>query len=81
MNDVMFMAQLTFHNLLPGDVKEKVQAKETTVEKAAFFLDRIIAPAIAIEKYSQFEELIDLIKKSDNKALTLLADDIEIGNV
>ena len=39
MNDVKFMARLYSAGLLPGNLKEEIQSKPTSAEKADHFLD------------------------------------------
>jgi len=60
-NDAVFRSQLYSNKLLPGNLKEEIQAKSTKADKAEHFLDNAI-------KYSapNFKKLIALMLKYDD---------------
>ena len=67
MCDVLFLELLKHQNLLPGDLKQQVQARATRMEKAAWFLDNAIEHPLNIDN---FEPLC--------KLLTVMADELHL---
>ena len=70
MGDVLFLELLKHQNLLPGDLKQQVQAKATRMEKAVWFLDNAIEHSLNI---NNLEPLC--------KLLTVMADEIYLKNI
>ena len=60
MDDTKFIASLNTQNLFPGDTKDKVQAKNTTCEKAMCFLDNIFKDGSDV----YFNKLLSVMEKS-----------------
>ena len=65
MNDTLFLEKLKSQNLLPGDLNEEVQAKDTTAKKAACFLDNVIDRSLSIDNFELLHKL--LIVMSDEE--------------
>ena len=70
MGDVLFLELLKHQSLLPGDLKQQVQAKATRMEKAVWFLDNAIEHSLNIDN---FEPLC--------KLLTVMADEMYLKNI
>jgi len=58
MDDTLFIAKLSVHNLLPGDTGSKVVLQVTQAEKALYFLSHVIKPALDIDDISGFNNLL-----------------------
>ena len=69
MDHVIFLELLRNQSLLPDDLWEQVQAKTTTAEKTAWFLDKAIEPSLYID---EFEPLYTL--------LTVMSDEVYLKN-
>ena len=69
MGDVLFLELLKHQNLLPGDLKQQVQARATRMEKAVWFLDNAIEHPL---KTDNFEPLCRL--------LTVMTDELHLKN-
>ena len=65
MNDTLFLEKLKSHSLLPGDLNEEVQAKDTTAKKTACFLDNVIDRSLSIDNFELLHKL--LIVMSDEE--------------
>ena len=65
MNDAIFLEKLKSQNLLPGDLIEEIQAKDTTAKKNACFLDNVIDRSLSINNFEFLYKL--LIVMSDEK--------------
>ena len=61
LNDASFVPKLSQRRLLPGDTQNKISTLPTPVEKAAYFLDTVIKPALEIDDSSNFEELLSVM--------------------
>ena len=61
MDDAKFRARLYAAGLLPGNLKEKVQSKSTTAEKAEHFLDYGIK-----NDTENFDKLLTIMDDDDN---------------
>ena len=77
MDDSLFSAQLVTCGLLPGDLKQKIKAKETPADKATCFLDHRISSDVSIGNLTTFNELLNVMEDSDNDSLKVLAEDIK----
>ena len=69
MDDVVLLELLKGQNLFSGDLREQVQARATTMEKAAWFLDVAIDRPLHIDN---FEPLC--------KLLTVMSDEVHLNN-
>ena len=77
MDDDSFTAKLYSLKLLPGDTKDKLNSKPTKVEKATYFLDTVITPALNIADYTSFHKLLEAMEKYDSSSVTNLAKEIK----
>ena len=80
MDDVIFLELLRTHSLFPGDLWEQVQAKTTTAEKTAWFLDKAIEPSLYIDKFEPLYTLLTVMSDKvylKNHLLKELAVEIE----
>ena len=66
---MMFLGLLREKNLLPGNLNAEVKADNTSIQKAALFLDKVVDPAIDI---GELETL--------NKLLTVMSDEVYLKN-
>jgi len=66
--DVCFQASLKTAGLYFGDLKQKVEAKDTSAEMAAYFLDHGIN-----DDAESFEKLLTVMEKFDHGAVRRLA--------
>jgi len=62
MDDAQFISMLITNNLLPGDTVAKIEAKSTQAEKALYFLNHVIKPALDIDNTSNFNALISVMQ-------------------
>ena len=69
MDDVKFLAMLKQRNLLPGDLKEQINAESTTAKKADIFLEKAIDRSLCI---GDCEPL--------NKLLAVMSDEVYINS-
>ena len=65
MNDALFLEELKSQSLLPGDLNEEIQARNTTAKKSAYFLDNVIDRSLSINNFEFLYKL--LIVMSDEK--------------
>ena len=77
LDDVVFVAELYSHNLLPEYLKEEINAKPTHLEKASDFLDKAIEPSVYIGEDSAFIKLLNIMKDSEYPLLNELAEKIK----
>ena len=77
MDDVMFTAKLFSHGLLPGDLKQQVQSKSTSAEKATHFLDHKINPDVTIGVSTSFDTLLRVMENWRSDSLKELAKEIK----
>jgi len=66
--DAFFQARLQTAGLYFGDLKQKVEAKETSAEMAMYFLDHGIN-----DNLESFEKLLTVMEKFDHSAVQCLA--------
>ena len=78
LSDAIFVAQLVKNGFLPGDTKESIKAKPTPAEKTTFFLDNCIAPGFNDDGSNPlFNQLLELMERSDNMVLKSVAKEIK----
>ena len=70
MNDPLFISKLLEHHLLPRQINE---ALSTQVAKASYFLDHVIEPDLDNDDISSFDNLLSVMKHSDNATVKALA--------
>ena len=73
MNDALFIAKLYSRDLLPDDVKERVQSLPTRASKAMHFLDHVIKPSVTTGVGSSFDQLLNVMEDSDHQGVKELA--------
>ena len=73
MDDAIFMAKLYSHSLLPDDLKDYIESLATSAKKASSFLDRVIRPSVTSGVGRNFDELLDVMKDSENQNVNELA--------
>ena len=64
MDDPIFVAELFSHDLLPGDHYDQVESRSTRADKAVYFLNHVIKPALTSDVGS-FNELLNVMEDSD----------------
>ena len=72
-DDTTFLAKLFSYDLLPGNLMDRVMAKETRADKAVCFLNCKINHDISIGNFTSFNKLLNVIDGSGNDSLQLLA--------
>ena len=75
MKDAIFVSHLV--QLLPGDLKEKVQSKPTQAEAATYFLDNMIKPAIDCGDNKSLDILLSAMQSFGSNPLRELAQKIK----
>ena len=65
MNDSLFLEKLKSQSLLPGDLNEEIQARNTTAKKSACFLDNVIDRSLSINNFDFLHKLLFVM--SDEK--------------
>ena len=73
MNDATFIAELVPPGLLPGDLKDQLQACKTSKDKATHFLDNVIKPSVNSGVGSSFDKLLNVMEGSDYQGVRELA--------
>ena len=63
--------------LLSGDHKGCIDSLLTTKEKTEYFLDKVIKPALEIKYTKQFDEMLRVMKTSDDCTILYLVDEIQ----
>ena len=63
MDDVLFIAKLCRDKLLPGDTKNKLTSLSTEADKAWYFLNHVIKPALEIGNTNGFTKLLTVMKE------------------
>ena len=76
-DDSLFTAELFAHGLLPGDLKQKIKAEKTPVDKATCFLDHKISSDVTAGNSTSFNKLLDVMEDSGNDSLKELAEEIK----
>ena len=73
MNDATFTAALVPYGLLPGDLKDQLEARKTPKDKATHFLDNAIKPSIIIGDDNSFTNLLNVMAGGDFPGVKNLA--------
>ena len=73
MDDTHFITKLSAQQLLPGDTKDKIKTLSTQADKASYFLDHVIKPALDINDISDFDELLSIMQNCGYKHVEKLA--------
>ena len=75
MDDTCFVTKLSAEELLPGDTESKIKAMHmsTLADKASYFLDHVIKPALDIGDTSDFDKLLSIMQTCGYKHVQKLA--------
>ena len=67
MDDAYFIAKLSAQQLLPGDTENKIKTLSTQADKASYFLNHVIKPAVDINEpeTSCFDKLLCIMQECD----------------
>ena len=63
--------------LLSGDHKGCIDSLPTTKEKTEYFLDRVIKPGLEIKYTKQFDEMLRVMRTSDDSAVNYLVNEMQ----
>ena len=77
MDDVLFTTQLSNHNLLPGNTSNRIGSLPTQPDKASYFLNHVIKPALDIDDVSSFNSLLSVMEHCDYAHVKKLACEIK----
>ena len=72
MDDPLFVAELFSHDLLPGNHYDQVESKSTRANKAVYFLNHVIKPALTTDVGS-LDRLLDVMEDTDYYVVKQLA--------
>ena len=75
--DIDFSDKLFEHDLLPGDLRTKLESLTAHNERSSYFLDNVIKPGLAIGDSRNFVNLLIVMKTSKYDNIKDLA--IKIG--
>ena len=62
MDDTIFVAKLSKHNLLPGNTNSTINALTTAADKASHFLDHVVKCALDVKDTSSFDVLVSVME-------------------
>lgn len=62
MDDTHFITKLSKQKLLPGNTQNKIETLSTQAEKASYFLNHIIKPALDINDTTSFDRLLAVMQ-------------------
>ena len=80
MGDTTFMARLFGNDLLPGNIKNEINASShSSAHKAAMFLDHVIQPSIKIDNGKRFIDLLKVMKDFGDSIMKILAKTISLA--
>ena len=71
------VTKLYSDKLLSGAHKGCIDSLLTTKEKTEYFLDKVIKPGLEIEYTKQFDEMLRVMKASDDSAVNYLVDKMQ----
>ena len=74
-NDLV--TKLYSDKLLSGDHKRRIDSWPTDEEKTEYFLNKVIRPGLEIKYTKQFDEMLRVMKTSDDCAISYLVDEIQ----
>ena len=63
--------------LLSGGHMRRIDSLPTDEEKTEYFLSKVIKPGLEIKYIKQFDEMLRLMKTSDDCTITYLVDEIQ----
>ena len=62
MDDTHFIIKLSTQKLLPGNTQNKIETLSTQADKASYFLNHIIKPALEISETCTFHKLLSVME-------------------
>ena len=62
MDDVLFTTNLFNHKLLPRDIDNQFEALPTQADKALYFLNHVIKPALDVDDTLSFDNLLSIME-------------------
>ena len=65
MDDAHFITNLYGNQLLPGDTQDKLNSLSTQANKALYFLNHVIKPALDFDNTTGFTRLLSAMKACD----------------
>ena len=77
MNDVVFIAELSTNNLLPGNMEATVISLSTLADKSSHFLSNVIRPALDSGFTGGFDKLLNIMESSEYLHVQALAAEIK----
>lgn len=77
MDDALFIAKLSDHKLLTGNISNQLKALPTQLAKASYFLDHVIKPALVTGDTSSFDNLVSVMRHCGYDHVEKLAYKIE----
>ena len=79
MDDATFRARLFSKGLLPGDLKNTINASSaSSAEKTSIFLDRVIEPSVKVNDVDNFNDLLNVMKDFTSSTLKNLSKTIKL---
>ena len=75
--DTDFMDELFKHDLLPGDLKIKLESLTVHNERSSYFLDNVIKPGLAVGNNKGFISLLAVMKNNKHDNVKDLAKKME----
>lgn len=73
MDDTLFTAALSTHNLLPSNTSNTIGALPTVADKASCFLNTVIKRALDIDDSSSFDNLLNVMERCGFEHIVNLA--------
>ena len=77
MDDATFIKRLSAERLLPGDTESKIKTLHAQSDKASYFLNHVIKPAMEIDNFSDFKKLLLIMQNCDYAHVQQLSCEIE----
>ena len=77
MKDTDFIDDLLKHDLLPGDLKIRLESLSVLNERSSYFLDNVIKPRLAVDNRRCFVSLLTVMKCNKHGNVQDLAKKIE----
>ena len=75
--DTDFMDELLKHDLLPGDLKIKLDSLTVHNERSSYFLDTVVKPGLAVGNRRCFVSLLAVMKCNKHDNIKHLATEME----
>ena len=62
MDDPVFIAKLSRCKLLPSNITSQLEAQPTSADKASYFFNHVIKPALDVNDTSSFNKLLSVME-------------------